>query len=81
MYDYIAQVGGFREEADKTHTYVLKASGKVVKRPKKIERGDTIIVPEKFKVKTPTRKLVQDVANVVYQLSFAALALYSVSRR
>lgn len=80
MYDYISKVGGFKEEADVSHIYVLKASGKVVKKPKKIEKGDTIIIPEKIKVKTPVRKLIQDVANVVYQLSFAALALYSVSR-
>ncbi len=81
MMNYIMEVGGFREEADKKHVYVLKASGRVVKNPRKIERGDAIIVPEKFKVKTPTRKLIQDVANIVYQLSFAVLALYSVTKR
>lgn len=46
--DYINASGGYKETAYKKKTYVIKANGKIITKPKKekIEPGDTIYVPE-----------------------------------
>ena len=50
--DYIEKAGGYGRTADRGRVYVLKADGSAMrvgnlKKPPYLERGDTVIVPEK----------------------------------
>ena len=49
---YIQHAGGLSAYAESHKYLVFKADGSVVSNAKKIERGDTIYVPEKIKIKT-----------------------------
>ncbi|MFH1857769.1 MAG: SLBB domain-containing protein [Candidatus Omnitrophota bacterium] len=74
---YLRKVGGLRKSADKKRVYVIKANGEAVgqfARVKRIERGDTIVVPEEFKYKTPKMFFLKDTVNFLYQVAFGVVA-------
>lgn len=45
---YIAQAGNYTEYADPGNAFILKANGSISKNLSRIERGDTIYIPEKI---------------------------------
>lgn len=78
---YINKVGGFTKNADKKGIFVIKTSGEAVGKftgAMKIERGDTIIVPEVFKYKTPTGLIFKDAFSFTSQVLVTALAVAAV---
>ncbi len=77
---YLAMAGGLREYADKRRIYVIKASGKTERPPKKIDPGDTILVPERYEPRTPLRIVLRDVATIVYQAILAFVTIRSLTR-
>ena len=78
---YLHKVGGLTKSADKKRVYVIKANGEAVSqfaRIKRVERGDTIVVPEEFKYRTPTGLFIKDTVNFLYQIAFGAIAIRAV---
>jgi hypothetical protein len=69
------------KNADKNGIFVIKPSGEAMGRftqVRKIERGDTIIVPEVFKYKTPAGLILKDAFSFTSQLIVTVLALSAV---
>lgn len=78
---YISRAGGFTRNADKNGIFIIKPSGEALDRftqARKIERGDTIIVPEVFKYKTPAGLIFKDAFSFTSQLVVTVLALSAV---
>ena len=78
---YINKAGGFTKNADKKGIFVIKPSGEAVGKftqAMKIERGDTIIVPEVFKYKTPTGLIFKDAFSFTSQLLLTALTVAAI---
>ncbi|WP_286976317.1 SLBB domain-containing protein [Acetomicrobium sp. UBA5826] len=74
--DYIEKAGGYGRNADRSRVYLLKADGSAVrvghlKKPPYIERGDTIIVPEKIQVASDLRRT-SDIVDIVYKTAISA---------
>jgi polysaccharide biosynthesis/export protein len=85
VFDYLAQAGGPRKEADTSSTYVLRADGSVVSRRQsgifagsltglQVMPGDAIVVPEDFTRTTWTKHL-KDWTQILYQFGLGAAAL------
>jgi protein involved in polysaccharide export with SLBB domain len=87
--DYIEQSGGYKDRADKSDVYIVKAGGQVVM-PKRglfkfrsvqntISPGDTIVVPiNPNSSRIRGIPLLAEVSQIVYQLSLGAAALNSL---
>lgn len=74
--DYIEKAGGYGRNADRSRVYLLKADGSAVrvghlKKPPYLERGDTIIVPEKIQVASDLRRT-NDIVDIVYKTAISA---------
>lgn len=78
--DYIDMAGGYRDDANKKGIYIVKASGVATRNMKKLEPGDTIVVPEKIEPRTPPRIIFRDVATILYQAVLAFLTIYTLTR-
>jgi polysaccharide export outer membrane protein len=68
---YIDQAGGTRREADIDQTYILKPDGTTVAsfvKLRKVEVGDTVVVPLSTEAKYQTIPLIRDVATIVGQI-------------
>jgi len=79
---YVKKVGGVTKNADIKRIYVIRANGEAegnFARTKLIQRGDTIVIPEEFKYKTPTGILLKDSLGILSQAALFALAI-SASR-
>ncbi len=76
---YLAKVGGPTNQANTKEIYVIRASGEVVSDIKKfgtrIERGDTIVVPQQYTFKTPAGILLRDIAQVFYNFALPVAAI------
>jgi len=75
---YLSKAGGVTKSADVKKIYVIRANGETVSkfaRALKVGRGDTIVVPEAFKYKTPTGLIVRDTVGVLYQITLGAIAV------
>jgi protein involved in polysaccharide export with SLBB domain len=67
--DYITMAGGYTENADKDKVYVLKVDGTAVRGiRKKLESGDTIVVPEKM-ARISWMRDVKNVTEILYQIA------------
>ena len=79
VYYYLSRLGGPTKFADIRSMYVIRASGEVVSDLRKfkdrIERGDTIVVPEEYRLRTPAGLLVRDIAQIFYQLALPVAAM------
>lgn len=75
---YINRAGGFSKNADKNGIFIIKPSGEAIGKftnVMKIEKGDTIIVPEMFKYKTPPGLLFRDAFSLTSQFVITALSI------
>ena len=72
--DYLNMAGGPKKTADKKAIYVRRASGKVVRNPREIKPGDTIIVPEKVEIGRDFWDIVSTTATILYQIGIAVAA-------
>jgi len=76
---YIQKAGGYGTNADRGKVYILKADGSAVrvghlKKPSYLERGDTIIVPEKIQVVSDLRRT-SDLIDIVYKTAISAAVI------
>lgn len=78
--DYLDMAGGPKKTADKKEIYVRRASGKVVKDPREIKPGDTIVVPEKVKIGRDFWEIAGVAASILYQISVAILAISTFTK-
>ncbi|MDD5528887.1 MAG: SLBB domain-containing protein [bacterium] len=74
---YIKEVGGLTPEGDKARMYVLQASGRINK-GSNVKKGDIIIVPAKLSIRRPAGDAWKDIAQVLYQFGFSAMAVWSI---
>jgi protein involved in polysaccharide export with SLBB domain len=75
---YVGRVGGLSKEADEKEVHIIKADGSAVasfSKVRKVEAGDTIVVPPKDEVKIRSLPIARDVMQTLGSvlLSFAAL--------
>ena len=94
IYSAISSAGGFKDYADKTKIYVIKANGKVVRQRKnsylkiatigifprslKLEPGDSVIVPRKIIISNPISQTLMPITTILSDLAFTAAALDSL---
>lgn len=94
IYSAISSAGGFKDYADKTKIYVIKANGKVVRQRKnsflkiatigifprslKLEPGDSVIVPRKIIISNPISQTLLPITTILSDLAFTAAALDSL---
>ena len=79
--------GGFRDSADKTKVYVIKANGLIEKVSRniftkniKLEPGDTIVVPRKIVLDSGLESLLP-ITQILSDLAFSAAAIESLSNK
>lgn len=68
---YIHKTGGLTKHADKAGIYVIKANGEAVSKfmmSKKVERGDTIVVPQEFRYWTPPGQLLRETVEMLSRI-------------
>jgi len=78
--DYLNMAGGPKKTADKGAIYVRRASGEVVRKPKEIKPGDTIIVPEKIEIGRDFWDIVSTTATILYQIGIAVAAFSAFTK-
>jgi len=78
--DYLNMAGGPKKTADKKAIYVRRASGKVVRNPREIKPGDTIIVPEKVEIGRDFWDIVSTTATILYQIGIAVAAFTAFTK-
>lgn len=75
---YLAKAGGLTKNADPKGIFIIRANGEAIggfARIRDLEPGDTIVVPEAFKYKTPPGIIVRDTFQVTTQILTLALAV------
>ncbi len=68
---YIHKTGGLTKHADKSGIYVMRANGEAVSKfmmSKKVERGDTVIIPQEFRYWTPPGQLLRDTVEILSRI-------------
>ena len=70
---YLEKAGGFSKNADRRYMYVIRANGTATMKPSLIDRGDTIIVPQR--IRTRTGKIIKDIVHMLYEIS-AGISLF-----
>lgn len=75
---YISKVGGLTKDANKGSIYVIKSSGFVERSPKRVDKGDTIIVPPQLKI--PTYVWLRDLTQIISQIAIIFVSLYQILR-
>jgi protein involved in polysaccharide export with SLBB domain len=81
--DYLRQVGGITEDANKKEMYVMRANGttdSAYLAVKEMRPGDTIVVPQKIEAKAPQLALWQTVASIIGSLALTAAGIAVVGR-
>ena len=69
---YIRKTGGLTKHADKAGIYIIKANGEALNKfamSRKIDRGDTIVVPQSFKYWTPPGQLLRDTVEILSRIA------------
>jgi protein involved in polysaccharide export with SLBB domain len=78
---YLSAVGGATRNADKKDIYVIRADGEVdsrFTRIKDIGPGDTIVVPEEFRLFLPPGQVAKDAIQIFSQLALGAAAIAAI---
>jgi len=68
---YIRKTGGLTRHAHKSGIYMVRANGEATSKfmmSKKVNRGDTIIVPQEFKYWTPPGKILRDTVEILSRI-------------
>ncbi|HJR77563.1 MAG TPA: SLBB domain-containing protein [Nitrospiraceae bacterium] len=81
--DYIRQVGGMTEDANKKEMYVMRANGttdSAYLKVREMRPGDTIVVPQKIEAKPPQLALWQTVATIIGSLALTAAGIAVIGR-
>ena len=69
---YIRKTGGLTRHADKSGIYILRSNGEAVSKftmSKKIGRGDTIVVPQRFKYTRPAYDIFKDMVDMISRIA------------
>lgn len=80
---YMAQCGGMTDHADDDGVYIVRANGSIDKGRKQfmfqraphVNRGDTIVVPDKHRIRRYPGGMAVDVISSIYQLTIGAAVL------
>ena len=77
--DYIKMAGGYLKTSSPRRTYIMKADGSTLRafngnKPRTVEEGDFIVVPEKVVV-TPTMRNATDIIDIIYKLVLGVAAV------
>ncbi len=78
---YLRKAGDLTKGADEKRIYLVKANGEAYSqfiRLKKVERGDTIVVPEAFRYKSARFNFVKETADFFFKVAFGAIAIAAV---
>ena len=79
---YLSKVGGLSAGADRNRIYIIKANGETKSRFTRamiISRGDTVIVPEKFKYTVPPGVIFKDTLTTITQILATAAIVGAVA--
>jgi hypothetical protein len=81
LQDYLELAGGYARDADKEAVYVLKANGFTfnIKKVKRIDRGDVIVVPTRVMVETVSNRWGQ-VLGIIRLAVVAGTTAFLISR-
>lgn len=79
--DYIDLAGGLMPDANRKAIYVRRASGISVKRPRKLKRGDTVIVPRKTSAPRSLMDTIKDLALIAYEMGVAIASLNTLLKK
>lgn len=84
--DAVANAGGYKDFANKSKVYVIKANGLIEHAKRnifvknvKLEPGDTIVVPRKIYTNNPGIDALLPITNILSNIAFSAAALESLS--
>ena len=77
--DYVKMAGGYLKTASPQRTYILKADGSTIraydgKKPRVVEEGDFVVVPEKVVV-VPTLRNTMSVIDIIYKMVLGVAAI------
>ncbi|MBT6120130.1 hypothetical protein HOH45_01535 [bacterium] len=67
---YIEKSGGYSEFATRHRLYAINANGSITLNPKKIDRGDTIYIPEELKYQWDWLKVITDTSKVIFNFAY-----------
>ncbi|MFC1667049.1 SLBB domain-containing protein [Candidatus Omnitrophota bacterium] len=69
---YIRRTGGYTRHADKSGIYVIRANGEAASKftiAKKVGRGDTIVIPQRFKYFRPPYDIFKDTVEMLSRIA------------
>ena len=82
----IENAGGYRDYANKSKVYIIKANGNIQKADRNIfiqrvnlEAGDTIVVPRKLVIGDPGIQFLLPLTQILSDFAFSAAAIESLS--
>ena len=81
--DYVQQVGGMTEDANKHEVYVMRANGSTegaYVRIKDMKPGDTVVIPQKIEAKIPPLAMWQSIASIVGSVALTAAGISVIGR-
>ncbi|MBT5953442.1 hypothetical protein HOG98_01855 [bacterium] len=67
---YIEKSGGYSEFAVHNRIYSINANGSITLNPKKINRGDTLYIPEEIKYQWDWLKIVTDTSKILFNFAY-----------
>lgn len=81
---YVKMAGGYSMTANPKRTYIMKADGSTVRalagnKPRIVEEGDYIIVPEKVNF-IPTMRNAMNIADILYKFALGVAAVNNITK-
>ena len=81
---YVKMAGGYSITANPKRTYIMKADGSTVRalagnKPRIVEEGDYIIVPEKVNF-IPTMRNAMNIADILYKFALGVAAVNNITK-
>ena len=81
---YVKMAGGYSITANPKRTYIMKADGSTVRalagnKPRIVEEGDYIIVPEKVNF-IPTMRNAMNIADIIYKFALGVAAVNNITK-
>ena len=81
---YVKMAGGYSISANPKRTYIMKADGSTVRalagnKPRIVEEGDYIIVPEKVNF-IPTMRNAMNIADIIYKFALGVAAVNNITK-
>jgi len=81
--DYVQQAGGLTSDAREKDMYILRADGSTDTayfRMRKVQAGDTVVVPERLEPKTRPLPMWQAIASIIGSAALVAAGIAIIGR-